>query len=121
MQLIIILILLSITLSGQKYISSTDGTAGPIKSLSSSEPTVSSCGSGASIDGNDGIGTISTGSGIVTSCNLDFSQKYSSAPVCVLTPSGAVTLSSTTDSEGIDIFLSLSLPSGKIYYICGIP
>lgn len=49
-----------------------------------SAPALSTCGSGASISGNDTVGTITTGTGTVASCTVTFNAAYSTnAPVCI--------------------------------------
>jgi len=48
-------------------------------------PSVSSCGTGASIQGNDNRGRITAGSGNVTSCTLTFVDSWQNAPVCIVT------------------------------------
>jgi hypothetical protein len=50
-------------------------------------PALSSCGTGATINGNDRVGTVTGGTGSPTGCTLTFASAYSTnAPVCVITP-----------------------------------
>lgn len=86
-------------------------------------PVVSSCGAGGSVKGSDTKGTITVGTGLITSCVLTFNN----TPVKWVEPScnansnnagitvGIISLSNTSMTFG----LSLSLGGGKIYYDCG--
>lgn len=83
-------------------------------------PTIATCGTSPSVAGTDGSGVITTGSGTVTACTLNFSTTLPVAPACNLTLSSttitpAITSISTT---ALVIGLSLTLTSGKIYYQC---
>jgi hypothetical protein len=47
-------------------------------------PTISSCGTGGSIQGNDSRGRIITGSSTGTSCVLVFANPWANAPICTV-------------------------------------
>lgn len=85
--------------------------------------TPTACGTGATVTGTDQAGVITTGTGVVTSCTVPFSQTYGGAPVCVVS-AGATALTAGIASitpSSFMVGLSLSLPSGKIYYHCTMP
>jgi hypothetical protein len=80
------------------------------------------CGSGPSVAGSDFIGTISVGTGVVTSCVMPFSRTLSAAPTCVIsTNSASVAGGVTTATTSLTIALSATLGGGKIFYMCAIP
>jgi hypothetical protein len=83
-------------------------------------PTVSSCGTAPSVTGTDSIGVITTGSGTVTTCTLNFSTTLQAAPSCaVTTDSTSVTAAiSSASSAAMTVGLSSTLTSGKIYFHC---
>ena len=85
-------------------------------------PTVASCGSSPSVAGTDMAGVITTGGGVVTACTLNFSATLSGAPACMVT-TNATTLTigiTSISSSALVVGLSLTLTSGKIYYMCAI-
>lgn len=84
------------------------------------DPTISSCGSGPTIVGNDRSGAITVGSGVITSCAMTFATAYVSAPSCTMTinttaVTGGITAISTTD---VTFSFSATLGGGIIYYNC---
>ena len=85
-------------------------------------PSVSSCGTSPSMDGNstDFAGTINTGSASPTACTLTFANPFANTPVCVVsddlqTSEVSVTSRSTT---AITMTMSAALSSHTIFYIC---
>ncbi len=95
-------------------------TGNPLQ-LGGAAPTVSGCGTGASVSGTDNKGTITTGSGTVTACSLGFGSAATATPSCILTTSssGSVPAITTISTTGFTVGLSASLASGgKIYYFC---
>jgi hypothetical protein len=89
---------------------------------SNGTPSVATCGTSPSVAGTDHAGTITTGSGTVTACTLNFSGTLAVAPACVVSSaSTAVTVGITSiSSSALALGISLTLPSAKIYYICAI-
>ena len=82
-------------------------------------PSVSACGTSPSVVGNDSAGTITTGSGTVTSCQLNFEYLFSSAPVCTFSDSTTTGADIQAVSDAAVTFgFGASLPSGQIYYHC---
>lgn len=83
-------------------------------------PIVSSCGTSASVVGNDSRGRITVGSGTVTSCTLAFANAWASAPVCVFTQeTGAVRNITAASSATSTIFkASASVAGDKMVYTC---
>ena len=84
-------------------------------------PTVSSCGSGASVAAGSSSqrGIINVGSGGVTACTLSLAAPFRYAPGAVsLTSSvaSAVLSAPTVAYNGVSIASSADLSSGKIYY-----
>ena len=94
----------------------------PTASLSLSVPTLGSCGTSPSLatGSTDSYGQITTGSGVVTSCALNFSHTLSRQPFCILsTNSTAITADVASVSTSVVTFgLSATLTSGQIYYHC---
>lgn len=87
---------------------------------SSGTPTVSSCGTSPSVAGTDGVGVITTGSGTVTTCTLNFSATLQAAPSCVVVTSATSVTPAVTSASNAAVVVGLSstLTSGKIYYRC---
>jgi hypothetical protein len=111
-KLLLVLLLLPLICDAAVYsLAGSDGT-----------PTVSACGTSASVDGTDSGGIISTGTGVVLSCTLNFSATLSTVPYCVIsTGASALTTGiSSITASALTIGLSLTLTSGKIYYMCAI-
>ena len=84
-------------------------------------PTVSACGTGATVQGTDTRGKIVTGSANPTACTLTFSQSFPTAPFCVVSwassPTGNVWVSSTTGTTMVVNFTT-GVSGGNITYIC---
>jgi hypothetical protein len=53
------------------------------------KPTVTACGTGASIAGSDSGGTITTGSTSTTSCTITFNKPWNNPPTCVVNMTAA--------------------------------
>lgn len=84
-------------------------------------PTVTSCGTSPSVAGTDMAGKISVGTGVVTSCTLNFSAQLAVSPDCLMTPSSsAVALGITPTVDNVVISISATLGGGAIYYLCWI-
>jgi len=64
--------------------------------------TVSACGTGATIVGDDKAGTITVGTA-ATGCTLTFATKYSPAPSCVVTGRAGVPFASNASTNGITV------------------
>ena len=83
-----------------------------------STPTMGTCGTSPSVVGNDTAGVITVGSGVVTSCTLNFAKAWANPPVVIVsTNSTAVTgdISSVSTSSVVFGF-SATLGGGIIYY-----
>lgn len=114
------LALFAITLCSTRLhaqIARTDGTAMTM----SGTPTLGTCGSGPTLssDSTDYAGTITVGTGVVTSCAVNFSATQATAPACVVSPSLAtVSAGVSTTTSALTVGLSLTLGGGKIFYHC---
>ena len=89
--------------------------------LTSGAPSLGACGVGPSLSANahDGWGTINVGTGVVTTCTLNFSTTLGGAPTCLVSTSAtAVTAGIGTSTTALTVSLSLSLGSGTIFYLC---
>ena len=86
----------------------------------STSPSISACGaSSPSVAGSDNFGTISTGSGTLTSCVINFGHAWGTTPACTVSFSAstlAVTVARSTTQLSIG---ATSLTSETITYICG--
>lgn len=87
---------------------------------SSGTPTLTSCGVAPVVSGTDTLGAITLGSGLVTSCTLQFSAALVSAPICVITTNSLMVQAAITslDNTQFTVGLSGSLPGGNLYYFC---
>ena len=91
-------------------------------------PSLNGCGTGPVLSSNatDFVGEVTFGSGIITTCTLTMTKKYSSPSLGCLaqTNSGTVLLSGrpVVDNSGtfttLTITLTLSGPGTKVFYIC---
>ena len=83
-------------------------------------PSMGTCGTTPSISGNDSVGTITVGSGVVTACTMNFAQGWTAAPVCnVSTDAASISAGITSVSTAaMTVGLSATLGSGHIYYRC---
>jgi hypothetical protein len=80
-------------------------------------PTVSACGSGAAVAGNDNSGTITEGS-VATGCTLTFSVTKGNAPVCVLSAESGLAFSYSQSTSAVTISNIGALSGTKIDYFC---
>lgn len=85
-------------------------------------PTAGTCGTSPSIvaGSTDGAGSINIGTGVVTNCAVNFSATLSATPTCVITTNSTTTVPAITTltTSVLTVGLSVSLPSGKISWIC---
>jgi len=105
-----------------------NGTAGTYRDLKvrhiggGTTPTLGTCGTSPSLGtgASDFAGTINVGSGVTTSCTLNFGTAFANAPACVESDnSTAVTGDiSAISTSSVTFSFSASLGSGQIYYIC---
>jgi hypothetical protein len=111
--LITALLLLPLLCSAAMYESSgSDGT-----------PNVTTCGSGSpSVSGTDQSGVITLGTVAVTACTLNFSTTLSAAPACIVVTGSSLSVAfiTSTSTSQMVLGLTVSLPSGKVYYFCPI-
>lgn len=93
---------------------------------SAGTPTLGACGSGAALAASaiDHSGTINVGTGIVTSCTLNFSGTLVGSVRCVMDTYGllgnALVSTKTSTQSGFVITYLLSVAGGKIDYHCFI-
>ncbi len=87
-------------------------------------PTISSCGTSPSVVGNDARGTVTMGTGTVTSCTVTFSAGYTTnAPACTLgsqmTARGDLVFSAkSTTAFTMTSVSGANMATGKFDYIC---
>src|SRR5574337_737552 len=87
-------------------------------------PSVTTCGSGASVVGNEYDGRIQVGSGSVTSCQLNWNTQASStgfarAPSCVVSASsGAFGISVSPSTTSLALTFTTSAGSAVLSYHC---
>lgn len=83
---------------------------------------INSCGSGASVSGNDSIGTVTVGTGTITSCSINFSGTYATTPNCLanLGGTGSTVIGVTPSTSGVTFGTSADIGGGSshIYYMC---
>lgn len=87
---------------------------------SGTTPSMGTCGSTPSVNGTDTAGVITVGSGVVTSCTMNFANVWANPPVCVESDnSTAVTGDiTTTTTSSITFGFSATLGGGQVNYIC---
>lgn len=83
-------------------------------------PAITTCGTGSpASNGNDNIGTITIGGGVVTACTITFANPWPATPVCTFTAGAAAIISVTAQSRtAVTIASSLSVGSGIVNYQC---
>ena len=82
--------------------------------------SVGTCGASPSIAGNDNIGTVTIGTGVVTACTVTFANAYTNTPVCVIVPGSTANITGLT-SVSTTAFVagfSASAAGGTFHYIC---
>lgn len=87
---------------------------------SSTNPTISSCGTGPTMKGDDTHGHVTEGSGASTGCVVTFQVPYTVAPVCTVSPeSGSITTPFNYTLSTSAITISDSALSSDVFdYIC---
>lgn len=107
-------------------ISSQDGTTtfgvqygGHIVS-SGTAPSMGTCGTSPSVVGTDMTGHINVGSGVVTSCTLNFANPFANAPDCIASTNSTAAFAdvTTNSTTSVTFGLSATLGSGVIWYHC---
>ena len=91
--------------------------------FSAASPTATSCGTSPSVSGTDASGVVSTGTGTVTACTLNFANNagtWATAPVCI---AGAMSTSYTASAapastSAVTFNFSVSIPSTQFAYHC---
>jgi hydrogenase/urease accessory protein HupE len=88
--------------------------------ITGASPSMGTCGITPSVSGNDSVGTITVGSGVVTSCAMNFASTWTTTPICVSTTDSATISSGITSlsTTVLTVGLSATLGSGHIYYLC---
>jgi len=89
-------------------------------------PTVSSCGTGASVSAQatDFVGQIVTGSSLITSCVLTLSKLYSNlgciaqSNTTATSVAGAPVVGSAGGKTTVTVTLTLGIASGRVTYTC---
>ena len=79
------------------------------------------CGSGASITGNDTRGLVTLGSAGVSACVVTFSSPFSPSPYCIITPVsnlGTVNYWVTSNTSSFTVNFSTAQISKQFNYIC---
>src|SRR3990167_6404948 len=82
--------------------------------------STTSCGTLPDVVGNDSVGTVTIGTGIVTACTLTCATQYINAPVCVMTINTSAVTGSITDitTSSVTFSFSATVGGGQIYYHC---
>lgn len=86
---------------------------------SGTAPTVSSCGVSPSISGSDNFGSVTAGTGVLTTCVINFAKTWGAAPRCVASSGTAIasmTVTATTTQLTIG---GTSLTGDAINWVCG--
>lgn len=86
---------------------------------SGTAPTVSSCGVSPTIAGGDNFGTVTAGTGILTSCVINFAKTWGATPRCVASSNTAIASMTTTATTTQLTIGGTSLTSDIINWICG--
>lgn len=84
-------------------------------------PTMGACGTSPSVVGTNASGTITVGSGTVTSCVLNFSAAQPGTPACTISTSATViTRISAVSATALTVAFASSSPSVVVYYACNV-
>lgn len=87
-----------------------------------STPTISSCGvtPSGSVLGDDNVGVITIGGGVVTACTITFASTWGVVPVCVFDPDSAIVFAgpTTKSASAVTFTLSANLGGGVVEYHC---
>lgn len=89
-------------------------------------PSIGACGAGASIVAGslDHMGTVNVGTGLVTTCSVNFSTTLVGNPKCLITSYGLATspvmTAKTVSATGFSATFLLSIPGASLDYICYI-
>lgn len=82
-------------------------------------PTMGTCGTSPSVVGTNANGTITVGSGVVTSCVMTFAAGgFPAAPSCRITPSLALALGVAATGTTMTATTGATVGGGKLYYAC---
>lgn len=117
---------LNVTSSGNVGIGTTSpGSTLDVKghvANSGTAATVGTCGTSPAITGNDNRGSVTNGTGAVSSCVITFNSAYATAPFCVVSwnGTGAPTtgMSSVATTTTLTVYFSVSSPSAVFNYQC---
>lgn len=85
-------------------------------------PTMGTCGTSPSVIGNDAMGTITIGSGVVTACTMNFAIPYESSNITVLESDNSTAVTgdvSAISTSSVTFSFSATLGGGKLYYWIG--
>lgn len=82
-------------------------------------PTMGSCGASPSaVSGNDMTGTFTTGSGVLTSCVMNFAKTWGTAPICTVSSPTAIASLTVAESTTALTIGGTSLTGTVIGYHC---
>lgn len=82
-------------------------------------PTLGSCGAGSpSFIGSDLEGRITTGTGLLSNCTLNFSHTLTAVPKCVATTSSAIAVGIGSVSATAITFTAVAFSGATIWYRC---
>lgn len=81
-------------------------------------PTASSCGSGPAIVGTDMAGTLTVGTGVVSSCTVTFAAQWVNPPACSVASNAAIASQTLAITTSTFIVGGTSVSGDIIPYIC---
>lgn len=88
-------------------------------SIPGPSPTISACGTNPSVIGSDTAGTITAGTGTVTSCLLTFTAAYSAPPVCFANvKSVGLLIRPESATQSVTFTAASTFATEKIDYFC---
>jgi len=83
------------------------------------QPSVSACGSNASLSGTDTKGSVGVGSGAVLSCQVTFASPFWTKPVCVVSGEApGPALSATPSPASLTIRSASNMAGSQFDYVC---
>jgi hypothetical protein len=82
-------------------------------------PAVSSCGTSPTVSGGDNFGTVIAGTGVLTSCVINFGKTWGAAPRCVASSGTAIASLTVTASTTQLTIGGSSLTGDTINWVCG--
>lgn len=106
--------------AGYVPLSKGGGVLSGVLRSSMGAPTISGCGTGPSVNGNNQAAEVTMGTGSPTGCTITFATEtgYSAPPICVVTWKVNLASMQYTVSQTAIVLIQTATSSNKVNYIC---